>query len=295
MPKVFISHSNQDHDVALAVVNALRRAGFDIWVDFENIRGGADWLCEIQAGIAHCDAVVAILSKTSVESVWVERECLYAFQLKKPLLTALVADVLIPLHLINIQYCDLRAEAAAGLAKLLQSLGSALTSAGSNSDEYAVAAVERQPVAANFFPYLEQLPSGDVARLVAQDLFYWARQALDEVAFGGRRNPGFRGRVQAQGRMLTLFSVRAYSKTPSIQLPLDRLAAHAPFDSRALRRATLKELNRVLPKEARFGMAKADRRPTFPLVCLGSAEKLEGFKQIALEIGVKLRGSGDHS
>ena len=295
MPKVFISHSNQDHEVALAVVNALRRAGFDIWVDFENIRGGADWLCEIQAGIARCDAVVAILSKASVESVWVERECLYAFQLKKPLLTALVADVLIPLHLINIQYCDLRAEAADGLAKLLQSLDSLLTSPDSSSAEYAVAAVERQPVEANFFPYLEQLPSGDVARLVAQDLFYWALQELDEVAFGGRSNPGFRGRVQGPGRMLTLFSVWAYPKTPSIQLPLDRLAAHAPFDSRALRRATLVELNRLLPNEARFGMAKADRRPTFPLACLSSAEQLEGFKQIVLGIGAKLRGSGERS
>lgn len=292
MPTVFISHSNQDHAAALAVVNALRRAGYDIWVDFENIRGGADWLCEIQAGIARCDAVVAILSKASVESVWVERECLYTFQLKKPLLTALVADVLIPLHLINIQYCDMRADAAAGVAKLLQSLDSTLNADGGGA-KYEVAAVERQPVEANFFPYLEQLPSGDLARMVAQDLFYWALQELDEVAFGGRSKPGFRGRVQAPGRMLTLFSVWAYPKTPSLQLPLDRLGAHAPFDSRALRRATLKELNRLLPPGERFGMAKADRRPTFPLACLGSAEQLEGFKQIVLGIGAKMRGSGD--
>ena len=108
MPKVFISHSNQDRELTLFVVDALRRAGFDVWVDFENIRGGADWLCEIEAGIQRCDAVVTILSAASKASVWVERECLYAFQLKKPVVTALVADILIPLHLINIQYVDLR-------------------------------------------------------------------------------------------------------------------------------------------------------------------------------------------
>ena len=291
MPKVFISHSNLDHDVALAVVNALKRAGFDIWVDFENIRGGADWLCEIQAGIARCDAVVLVLSKASVESVWVERECLYAFQLKKPLLTALVADVLIPLHLINIQYCDLRADAAAGMAKLLQSLNATLSSADCGA-EYTVA-IERRPIEANFFPYLEQLPSGDVARLVALDLYYWALQELDEVAFGGRSHPGFRGRIQARGRMVTLFSVWAYPKTPSVQVPLDLLAAHAPFNSLASRHATLEELNSLLPEAARFAKAKANRRPTFPLRYLSSAEQLEDFKQILLEISARLLRAGD--
>ena len=240
MPKVFISHSNQDHESTLFVVDSLRRAGFDVWVDFENIRGGADWLCEIQAGIARCDAVVTILSKASTQSVWVERECLFAFQLKKPLLTALVADVLIPLHLINIQYCDLRERASSGMVKLVESLETLLTTVDGSRD-YPIAALSRQPLEANFFPYLEQLPTGDVARMVAQDLFYWARQIADEVAFGGRSNPGFHTRIMVNGKMVTVFTIWAYRKTPSVQLPLDYLAAHAPFHSRAARRTTLKQ------------------------------------------------------
>ncbi len=128
MPKVFISHSNQDSDETLFIAESLRRVGIDVWVDFENIRGGADWLCEIEAGIQRCDAVIIVLSKSSANSVWVERECLFAWQLRKPVFTALVADILIPLHLINIQYCDLRARRSAGMAKLVESIQAALRS-----------------------------------------------------------------------------------------------------------------------------------------------------------------------
>ena len=292
MPKVFISHSNQDHESTLFVIDSLRRAGFDVWVDFENIRGGDDWLCEIQAGIARCDAVVTILSQASTQSVWVERECLFAFQLKKPLLTALVADVLIPLHLINIQYCDLREQASSGMVKLVESLETLLTSVDDSRD-YPVAALSRQPLEANFFPYLEQLPTGDVARMVAQDLFYWARRIADEVAFGGRSNPGFHTRIMVNGKTVTVFTIWAYRKTPSVQLPLDYLSRHAPFHSRATRRTTLKKLNRLLPRAARFAASQADRRPTFPLPYLSSAENLEDFKGIVLEIIEGLRGADD--
>ena len=155
MPSIFVSHSNQDSETALAVVQALKRAGFDVWVDFENIRGGAEWLCEIQAGIARCDAVVIILSPASAASTWVERECLYAFQLSKPVFTALTAAILIPLHLINIQYCDLRQ--AAGMAKLINSLRAALAA----DESPAASAASSQPSEHNLFPYMQQLPDGD--------------------------------------------------------------------------------------------------------------------------------------
>ena len=102
-------------------------------MDFENIRGGAAWLCEIEAGIERCDAVITVLSAASRQSSWVERECLYAFQLKKPVITVLIADVLIPLHLVNIQYCDMR-DRVAGMEKLLDAL-SGLRSRDGLSDD----------------------------------------------------------------------------------------------------------------------------------------------------------------
>lgn len=287
MSTVFISHSNEDNSETCRLADALRRAGCGVWVDFENIRGGDAWLCEIQAGIERCDAVVVALSAASRQSTWVEREVLYAFQLEKPVITALVADVLIPLHLINIQYCDFR-DWNPGMAKLLEALA-ALKAPDVTTQEFAPAAVSREPAEANFFPYVEQLPGGEIASLVARDLFHWARQAADEVAFGGQRSPGFHARVEVNGKQLTVLSVRAYRQTPSAQIPLDYLAAQAPFARRAERRKVLTRLNRILPKEARISADKVDKRPTFSLQRLSDARRLEDFKELIHEVMTGLR------
>ncbi len=290
MPKVFISHSNQDSEETLFIADSLRRAGIDVWVDFENIRGGADWLCEIQAGIQRCDAVVIVLSKSSANSVWVERECLYAWQLRKPVLTALVDDILIPLHLINIQYCDLRARRKDGISKLVASIEAVLQS-NREAEPIAVSTVSRKPAEGNFFPYVEQLADGDIATLVARDLFHWSRSVAHEVAFGGVSRPGFHARVKVNRQLATVFSVYAFRRRPSAQIPLDRLTAHKPFNRRKVRTAIVRDLNRILPKKQRFKADKANRRPTLALVHLSDADKLEAFKSIVLEIISELRAA----
>ncbi|MXX50496.1 MAG: toll/interleukin-1 receptor domain-containing protein [Chloroflexi bacterium] len=273
MPPIFISHSNQDNALIEPIVTRLREADWRIWIDYENIRGGAEWLCEIEAGIARCHAVLVILSKSSAGSAWVKRECLYAFQLQKPLLVALVADVLIPLHLINLQYCDLRAPQ--GMSKLLDSLRALSAEGGAG---YAQGAVSETPLASNFFPYLAQLPQGDIAALVAQDLYAFAQQHADAVEFGGRQRPGFHARLNVGGRRATWFSVWAYRKQPAIQLNLTRWAKnanHAPAE-------LLREWQALLPASAR-------PRATLPLRCLDSDDKLESLKSILLEIKPQVR------
>lgn len=293
MPKVFVSHSNQDSDATLYIADSLRQAGIDVWVDLENIRGGADWLCEIQAGIQRCDAVVIVLSKSSATSVWVERECLYAWQLDKPVFTALVADILIPLHLINIQYCDLRQRPAEGIAKLVASIQDALR-CGDNADRNTIFAVSSQPIEANFFPYIEQLPNGDIATLVARDLFHWARDVADEVAFGGgMKKPAIHARIKLDRQLVTILSIWAYRRKPSAQIPLDLMARRKPFNRRRARSDILQQLNLLLPKSQRFKTGKADRRPAIPLHHLSSADKLEAFKEIVLELIRVLRANAE--
>ncbi len=286
MPLVFISHSNQDDQSTLFLVEYLKRAGFRVWVDFENIRGGADWLCEIEAGIERCDAVVTVLSKASLKSVWVERECLFAFQLSKPVFTALVEDVRLPLHLINIQYCDCREGIEDGAAALAKSLHISLT--GVRPTNYARSEVSSVPTEANFFPYIEQLPQGDIAAKVARDLFNWARSNVDELAFSGKSHPACHARITLDGRILTLFSIWAYPKTPSLQLHFKRLAAHPQYKTKRSRRALLKRMNRLLPKPARQPASAIDRRPTFPLKHLHSPATRQAFKAIVLEISENL-------
>ena len=289
MPLVFISHSNEDEESTQFLVEYLRREGFRVWVDFENIRGGADWLCEIQAGIERCDAVVTVLSKASLKSVWVERECLFAFQLSKPVFTALVEDVRLPLHLINIQYCDCRERIEDGAAELARSLMRSLS--GVDAINYARSDVSSVPIEANFFPYIQQLPQGDIAAMVARDLFNWARSHVDELAFSGKTHPACHARLSLNGKLLTLFSIRAYPKTPSLQLHFKRIAAHPPYQSKRSRRALLKRLNQLLPKQARLPANAIDRRPTFALQHLESAAERKAFYAIAQEICDRLKKS----
>lgn len=293
MPKVFISHSNQDSDETLFIADALRQAGIDVWVDFENIRGGADWLCEIEAGIQRCDALVVVLSKASATSVWVERECLYAWQLDKPVFTALIADILIPLYLINIQYCDLREHQVEGMAGLVESIRYAL-----QTDEIAAqntfSTISRRPIESNFFPYIEQLPNGDIATLVARDLFHWARDVADEVAFGGgMKKPAIHARIKLDRQLVTILSIWAYRRQPSAQIPLDHLARRKPFNRQRARSNILRQLNLLLPKPQRIKAEKANRRPAIPLHHLSSADKLEAFKELVLDLICDLRANAE--
>ncbi|MCY4464752.1 MAG: toll/interleukin-1 receptor domain-containing protein [Chloroflexi bacterium] len=274
MPSIFISHSNQDNALTEPVVERLRAAGMGIWIDYENIRGGAEWLCEIEAGIARCDAVLVILSQASAASVWVKRECLYAFQLRKPLLVAVVADLLIPLHLINLQYCDLRAPQ--GMSKLLESLRALLSA--DREAEHAHGAISDRPLESNFFPYLAQLPQGDIAALVARDLYAFAQHNADAVEFAGQKRPGFHARLHVGGRRVTWFSVWAYRKQPAVQLPLNRWAKTANIEPSEI----LREWQALLPLAER-------QQATMPLRTLDSADKLESFKSIVLEVKRRLR------
>ena len=255
MTTVFISHSNADDSHTERVAAALRGAGFGVWVDYENIRGGAEWLCEIEAGITRCDALLVILSRSSAASEWVERECLYAAQMGKPLLVALVADTLIPLYLINLQYCDLRRDD--GMAKLVESLHGL----AEREQDYAVEPLSASPLESNFFPYLAQLPQGEIVELVARDLHGWALEHADAVEFAGRRRPGFHARLRVGGQRVTWFSVWAYRKQPAVHVG--------------------KALRARLPNVG-------NRQATVPLRQLDNAEALESLKKMLLDARARI-------
>jgi hypothetical protein len=286
MPKIFLSHSTKDNDVTRTISDTLKQAGFDVWVDFENIGDGSRWLREIQNGIDNCDGVVVILSKASRQSEWVEKECLYTFDLKKPLFIALIEDVPLPLHLINIQFTDCR-QLNSGMAELIEALRHRLQSDA--PPKYLEEITTIEPTEDNFFSYIEQLPLGEIAMLVAKDLYYWAQFVADEIEFGGKYNPVYHVKINLNGSQVTIFSIWAYPKTPSLQIPLDYLSDYPPYTRLALRKATLKKLSKLMPTDEKFSNDRVDRRPTMPLHYLETADKLEDFKQITVEIINRLR------
>jgi TolB-like protein len=71
---IFISYSREDQKQALALLNMLRKEGYDVWIDQEAIPGASIWSDEIVQNIKSCDIFLALLSESSVSSPNVAKE-----------------------------------------------------------------------------------------------------------------------------------------------------------------------------------------------------------------------------
>jgi|GEM_PF-258765 tetratricopeptide (TPR) repeat protein len=72
--RVFLSHSSADKPVARRLAESLRVHGIDVWIDEGEIKVGDPIGRKIDKGLRDCDFLVALLSRNSVESEWVQRE-----------------------------------------------------------------------------------------------------------------------------------------------------------------------------------------------------------------------------
>ena len=285
MPHIFISHSSADNDFARTLAGQLENAGFDVWVDFDAIGPGDRWVQTIQKAIEDCGAAVVVMSRAGRDSEWVERETLLAMDLRKPIHTALIDDIPLPLHLINRQYTDFRADQSQASARLIKALRELDRSAAPRK---APRRLSPLPNSDNFFNYIARRPGGKQNALIAKDLYRWGKKHADSVEFGGRITPGFHVRVQVGESDLTVFSVWAYPHRPAAQVQFFYLMDYPPYDDPQLRRSTLHSLAKLLEDTPLDD--KADRRPTFPFSeALETAEKLEAFKQVMEEIIDNLR------
>lgn len=285
-PYIFLSHSTKDKPFTRQLARDLEKAGFETWVDIEDIPDGSTWPREIEKAIHQCAAMVVIMSKDGRESEWVERETLLAMDLKKPLLIARLDDTPLPLQLINRQFTDFRTDIAEGTRELIAAL-KALRLTKMPKDP--LPALSAEPDEDNFFGYLEQLPGGEQNALIAGDLYRWAQDAAgrDAVEFAGKKRPGFHVRFGD----VALLSVWAYPQQPSVQINFSYLRDLPPYDDPQQRLDLLRELNALLPESAKLNNRDADKQPTLALAeTFSSAERLEGFKALMERVLCALRG-----
>lgn len=80
-PKVFVSHSSVDIATANLLVEDLKKAGVDAWIDKENLLAG-DFQRDINAALAKCDWFVLVLTQHALASQWVQLEVNAAIRLK---------------------------------------------------------------------------------------------------------------------------------------------------------------------------------------------------------------------
>ncbi len=295
-PYIFMSHSSKNNAFTQKLTDDLQAAHFNVWVDLEALRDGDRWVHEIQTALENCHAIVVIMSKAARESEWVERETLMALDLRKPLFIARIEDVPLPLQLITRQFTDFTQDYPVALQKLIEALNKVFVTPAPIIEAPIIAVPEDAPSYSadpnenNFFAYLEQIEQGDYMALIARELYQWAKHHADSIEFSGKFNPAYHVKVKIADKEVTVFSLLAYMRNPGVQIPLDYLGKYAPYTDLAERTTVLKALSDLLQADKNFTPDHANKRPTLTLTQdLDTAEELEKFKEIVLQIIMRLR------
>ena len=114
MPSVFLSHSSKDKSFVRKLAERLRSCGVRVWLDEAEIRIGDSLIARIGEAIDECDFCAVVLSPSSVESEWVQRELRLALNKefasrKVVVLPLLLEHTAIPLFLRDKKYADFTA------------------------------------------------------------------------------------------------------------------------------------------------------------------------------------------
>jgi hypothetical protein len=90
MPHVFVSHVEEDGDTALSLSSDLEAAGFQTWYYERDAVPGVSYLVQVGDAIDTAQAVVLLISTTSLGSHQVTTEVVRAHEASKPILPVLL-------------------------------------------------------------------------------------------------------------------------------------------------------------------------------------------------------------
>ncbi len=124
MQRIFISYSRKDIGFVRKLAGDLEKAGYDVWWDLTDLRGGDDWPRVIPAAIESSQYIIVVLSPNSAVSDWVEKEYTQALGLRKKIIPIMLASSRVPFALNTINYIDFTGnDYADNLNRLLATLG----------------------------------------------------------------------------------------------------------------------------------------------------------------------------
>ena len=106
MPKVFISHSWEDSDIARKIAEYIKRDGANVWIDYDRITGGESLPDRISEALEWCDTLVLVWSQSVASSYYVKLEWQSALDLKKRIIQCLIDDARRPAILRGFLYID---------------------------------------------------------------------------------------------------------------------------------------------------------------------------------------------
>lgn len=106
MQKIFISYSRKDMDFVRKLAGDLEKAGYDVWWDITDLRGGDDWVSTLPAAIKSSQFFIIVLTPSSVESEWVRKEYTQALSLRKKIIPIMLAACDVPFALNTINFVN---------------------------------------------------------------------------------------------------------------------------------------------------------------------------------------------
>jgi len=123
MAQIFISYSRKDIGFIRKLAADLEKAGYDVWWDLSDLRGGDDWLRVIPTAIEASEYFIVVLSPNSAISDWVKKEYTQALSFGKKIIPLMLARSTVPFALNTINYVDFTSDDyAANLNNLLAAL-----------------------------------------------------------------------------------------------------------------------------------------------------------------------------
>jgi hypothetical protein len=106
MAQIFISYSRKDIDFVRKLAGDLEKAGYDVWWDLTDLRGGDDWVKTIPAAIASSQYIIVVLTPDAAESEWVRKEYTQALSLRKKIIPILLKPGNVPFALNTINFVN---------------------------------------------------------------------------------------------------------------------------------------------------------------------------------------------
>jgi hypothetical protein len=106
MQRIFISYSRKDMDFVRKLAGDLEKAGYDVWWDISDLRGGDDWVRLIPDAISSSQFVLVVLTPTSIESEWVRKEYTQALSLRKKVIPLMLVPSSVPFSLNTINFIN---------------------------------------------------------------------------------------------------------------------------------------------------------------------------------------------
>ncbi|MEP7107673.1 MAG: toll/interleukin-1 receptor domain-containing protein [Ferruginibacter sp.] len=121
--KIFFSYSRIDgSDFVLRLATDLKKEGFDVWIDQQDIRAGSEWDLEIEKALETCDCLLFIESEKSVVSNNVLDEVYFALEQHKRVIPIIFHDSKTPFRLQRLQHIDFTTDYKKGFVNLINEL-----------------------------------------------------------------------------------------------------------------------------------------------------------------------------